>query len=94
MIAISWNCRGLRNLRVENAISHLVREKDLGVLFPVETKQFVDEMKKLQDDLRYQSMLAVPSIQKSGGLAMLWKEEVNLHIQTYDQRGRCFCIVG
>ena len=91
MIAISWNCRGLRSLRVENAISHLVREKDLGVLFLVETKQFVDEV---QDDLRYQSMLAVPSIQKSGGLAMLWKEEVNLHIQTYDQRGRCFCIVG
>ena len=91
MIAISWNCRGLRSLRVENAISHLVREKDLGVLFLVETKQFVDEV---QDDLRYQSMLAVPSIQKSGGLAMFWKEEVNLHIQTYDQRGRCFCIVG
>ena len=91
MIAISWNCRGFRSLRVENAISHLVREKDLGVLFLVETKQFVDEV---QDDLRYQSMLAVPSIQKSGGLAMLWKEEVNLHIQTYDQRGRCFCIVG
>ena len=80
MIAISWNCRELRNLHVENAISHLVREKDLGVLFLVETKQFVDEMKKLQDDLRYQSMLAVPSTQKSGGLAMLWKEEVNLHI--------------
>lgn len=91
MIAISWNCRGFRSLRVENAISHLVREKDLGVLFLVETKQFVDEV---QDDLRYQSMLAVPSIQRSGGLAMLWKEEVNLHIQTYDQRGRCFCIVG
>ena len=30
-------------------------------------------------------MFVVPSIRKSGGLAMLWKAEVNLDIQTYDQ---------
>ena len=28
-------------------------------------------------------MLAVPSIRRNGGLALLWMEEVNLHIQTF-----------
>ena len=30
-------------------------------------------------------MLAVPCLERRGGLAMLWKNEVDLHIQTYTQ---------
>lgn len=67
----NWNCWGLRNLYEEKAISHLVRGKSIKVLFLMETKQSVHEMKKLQENLRYQSVLAVPSIRRSGGLAML-----------------------
>ena len=28
-------------------------------------------------------MLSVPCVRKASGLAMLWKEKVDLHIQTY-----------
>ena len=49
----------------------------------METKQSVEEMRKIQANLPYRYMLVVPSIQRKGGLALLWKEEVNLHIQTY-----------
>ena len=45
----------------------------------------VDELKKIQTELRYNNMLAVPSIHRAGSLAMLWKEEITLHIQTYFQ---------
>ena len=45
----------------------------------------VDEMKKIQTDLRYNNMLAIPYIHRAGNLAMLWKEETTLHIQTYSQ---------
>ncbi|KAK9988296.1 hypothetical protein SO802_028535 [Lithocarpus litseifolius] len=40
-------------------------------------------MKRIQNDLHYHSMLVVSSEGRSGGLAMLWKDETNLHIQTY-----------
>ena len=30
-------------------------------------------------------MLVVPCLGRRGGLAMLWKEEVDLNIQTYNQ---------
>ena len=49
----------------------------------METKQSVEEMRRIQADLPYCCMLAIPSEQRRGGLALLWKEDVKLHIQTY-----------
>ena len=83
MIFLSWNYRGVGNLRAVTVLSHLVREKTPHVLFLMETKQTIEEMKKIQEDLRYNAMLAVPCIRRTGGLAMLWKSEVSLDIQTY-----------
>ena len=83
MIVLSWNCQGLRNLCAVTVLSHLVREKAPHVLFLMETKQIVEEMKKIKADLRYDGMLAVPCVRRVGGLAMLWKSEVLLDIQTY-----------
>ena len=53
----------------------------------METKQTVEEMRKVKEELHYQGGLVV-SCDRSrggtrGGLAMLWKDEVNLHIQNY-----------
>ena len=66
-----------------NALTFLVKEKVPNVLFLIETKQSVEEMKHIQNDLHYPSMLAVLSEGRSGGLAMLWTAETNLNIQTY-----------
>ena len=60
-----------------------MRGKAPNVLFLMETKQIVDEMKKIQVDLHYDSMLAIPCVRRANGLAMLWKDDVDLHVQTY-----------
>ena len=49
----------------------------------METKQSIDKMRQIQEGLPYRCMLAVSSIRRSGGLTMLWMEEVDLHIQTF-----------
>ena len=49
------------------------------------TKQTVEEMRQIQNDLQFDSMVAVPCLRRWGGLAMLWKADVDLHIQTYTQ---------
>ena len=72
MIILSWDCWGLGNQRTVEIFSHLVREKASKILFLMETKQQVDEMWEIQADLPYRCMLAVPSIRRSGGLAILW----------------------
>ena len=85
MIVLSWNCREFGNQHAVNVLSHLVREKAPSVLFLMETKQTVEEMRWIQGELHYDSMLAIPCLERRGGLAMLWKNEVDLHIQTYTQ---------
>ena len=45
-----------------NVLSHLMREKTLKVLFFMETKQSMEEMLRIQADLPYCCMLAVPSL--------------------------------
>ena len=83
MNLLSWNYRGLGNQRAIDVLSHLVREKDPKVVFLMETKRTVEEMRWIQADLPYRCTLAIPSIKRRGGLALMWKEEVDLHIQTF-----------
>ena len=84
MTILSWNCRGLGNQRVVKVLSHLVRVKAPKILFLMETKRTVEEMRSIQVDLPYDEMLAVPCLGRRGGLAMLWKEkEVKLHPNLY-----------
>ena len=49
----------------------------------METKKIVDEMTLIQADLHYATMLAVPFVRRAGGLAMMWKAGVDLHVQTF-----------
>lgn len=84
MIVLSWSCWGLRNL-CATVLSHLVREKAPDILFLMETKRTVEEMKTIQVNLHYHAMFVVPCICRAGGLAMLWKERVDLHVQNYTQ---------
>ena len=85
MIILSWNCRGFGNPCAVTVLSHLVREKSPNVLFLMKMKRTVDEMKTIQADLHYDAMLMVPCIRRVSGLAMLWKERVDLHVQNYTQ---------
>ena len=83
MKIMNWNFQGLGNQRAVDVLSHLVREKALKILFLMETKQSVSEMKQIQAGLPYRSMFMVPSIRRNGGLALLWMEEIELHVQTF-----------
>lgn len=90
---MSWNCRGLENSYAGAVLSHLVREKAPNFLFLMETKQTVDEMRQIQADIRYDNLLVVPCVHRAGGLAMLWKNEANLDIQTYSLNHIDACIM-
>ena len=83
MNLLSWNCRRLGNQTTVEVLSNLVMEKAPKILFLMEKKLSVVEMRKVQKDLPYRCMVVVPSVHRSGGLALLWMEEVELHVQTY-----------
>ena len=82
MIAISWNCQVLENRRAVQVLADLVRKKGPKILFLMETKLSVSEMKPIQQELQFDSMTAIPSVRRSGGIALLWKNEVPLTTYT------------
>lgn len=51
MSVISWNCRGLRNPLTVNAFHKVVMEEDPTLVFLMETKHDVAEMKRIQRKL-------------------------------------------
>ena len=83
MILFSWNCRGLGNLRTVHALQSLVKTQGPEVLFLMETKLNSREMESIQVLLGFNNMFVVPSHGRSGGLAMLWRQEVGLEIRNY-----------
>jgi hypothetical protein len=64
----------------------MVKQKKPAMVFLMETKIRGDEMELIQLKLGIPNMFVVDCIGKSGGLALLWDEDVTLDIQNYSQR--------
>ncbi|XP_030946004.1 uncharacterized protein LOC115970518 [Quercus lobata] len=86
MSAISWNYRGLGNPLTVNALQKVVLEKDPTLVFLMETKFDVSEMDGIKRKIERQQGLVVPSIKRAGGLALLWKNSLQVDILTYSPR--------
>uniref|UniRef100_A0A2N9GNM8 Reverse transcriptase domain-containing protein n=1 Tax=Fagus sylvatica TaxID=28930 RepID=A0A2N9GNM8_FAGSY len=78
-----WNCRGLGNPKAIRALHEMVQSKVPSILFLIETKMDNSEMTVVRSRLGFHNALIVPSMGRSGGLAMLWKDDVELAIQSY-----------
>ena len=86
MSLISWNCRGLGNLRTVRDLCQMVKEKRPNFLFLMETKRSKIKMEVIRSQLGYAGMFVVDPVGKSGGLALLWREVNELEIQNYSRR--------
>ena len=77
-----WNVRGLRNQSTVQELAKLVRAQDISVVFLAET--WVDEvrLKQLCDDLRFDEKWAVNRITRVKGLALLWKNYVEIDMDS------------
>ena len=83
MSLLSWNCHGLGNRRTVCALVKVINKQDPNIVFLIETKSGLDWMLKIRDWCKYKNGLIVPSRGSSGGLALFWKQEIRLDIQTY-----------
>ena len=85
MIALCWNCRGLGTPRSVRALRECVRRWDPKVVFLSETKKNIAGMKRVKVKLDFVNGFYVQREGKGGGLAMLWRKEINLEIKSYSK---------
>ena len=83
MSTLAWNCRGLGNRRTVRALEKVVSSEDPNFIFLMETKLVVTEMDGIKEGLNQSQGLVVPSKGRSEGLALLWKKELKVSVQTF-----------
>lgn len=64
-------------------MSRFIRTYNPHILFLSETKKNSLEMERLRVIWNFDNYLAVNSIGKSGGLALLWMNDLPLEVQSY-----------
>lgn len=71
---------GVRNQRSIQALKKVLRAKDPSFVFLMETKLHSDIMNGMKYGLGYSQGVAVSSNGKSGGLSLLWKPSIKVHV--------------
>ena len=61
MSIISWNCRGLGNLRTVRALQKVINKEDLTIVFLMETKLDLEWIRKVTEWCKFKNGLIVPS---------------------------------
>ena len=86
MKILSWNCRGLGNPRTIQSLGLLTKAKGPEVVFLMETKLWYKRAHLVAKKLNYEGCLVVEAIGRSGGLLLLWKQDVKVELLNYSQR--------
>ena len=81
MSIISWNCQGLENPRTVNAFKRPLKKKAPICVFLMETKLTTKQLNDMKQNYDYNQGLVVSSNGLSGGLALLWKPNTQVHVQ-------------
>ncbi|KAL0409763.1 UNVERIFIED_CONTAM: putative mitochondrial protein [Sesamum radiatum] len=84
MIVLSWNCRGLGTSSTVRKLGEVLREHHPAVVFLSETKCGHHRFESVKQQLGLFGV-CVPAIGRSGGLALLWQQEVNIQLRLFSR---------
>ncbi|PPR82021.1 hypothetical protein GOBAR_AA38692 [Gossypium barbadense] len=79
------NCRGLGNHAKLRELQQLLDANRPGLIFLSETKMSANNFRRVQYRCRLPNGLTVNSEGRSGGLALMWRDGMNVSIQNYSK---------
>ncbi|XP_042944769.1 uncharacterized protein LOC122278652 [Carya illinoinensis] len=85
MKSLSWNARGLGNPRGIRALHDLVKKEGPDIMFLQETKVSSRIMDRVKYQVGLHNCLTVDCEGRSGGLSLLWRQEVELTIKSFSK---------
>ena len=85
MKTVCWNVRGLCNPRAMSRLRRLIRERKPDLLFLSETKLKGARVDRLKWKLGFTNGFGVHAVGLSGGLQLLWNENVDVTIRSFSK---------
>ena len=85
MNLLCWNNRGLRNRKIVQELSDLVRAQDPSTVFLAETWLDETRLVGIHDSLHFGHYHGVSRVSHGGGLVLFWKRDLNLSIESSSQ---------
>ena len=83
MKLIAWNCRGLGNRRAVRELVDIVQAQGPMIIFLSETWSGRERMEWVRSQLKFDGCFTVPSTGWGGGLALLWKNEDMVWVDSF-----------
>nr|XP_048334847.1 uncharacterized protein LOC125423747 [Ziziphus jujuba var. spinosa] len=83
MKILSWNVRGLGNPRTFRAFTKMLKTQDPDIVFLMETKLLSRQLERLRLCSSMAGVFGVDRVGLSGGLALLWKQSLNVSIKSF-----------
>lgn len=78
----SWNCRGLANPWTFQDLYQLIKK----VVFLVATLLTMSKIETMKRKLGFDECFSIKLVERSGGLALMWKFEINLSVHYFSLR--------
>lgn len=85
MSCLVWNYRGLGNLRTEKELGVLVQAKDPSIMFIDKTWAGEARLKDIKRKLEFDNLFVIPQINRGGGLALLWRNSIDVNVETFSK---------
>ncbi|KAL4652403.1 hypothetical protein ACB092_01G230800 [Castanea dentata] len=82
MSCLSWNYHELGNPQTVDELVTLVGKKDPKVVFLMETKSYSEVIERVHRKIQFAHKFVIPRPNQGGGLALRWKEEIQMDVQT------------
>ena len=85
MRTLAWNCRGAGKAPTVRALKALIREESPEVVFIAKSKTKLHRIERIRSSIGFVDKFSVDPVGKSGGLAIFWKDGVDLEIVYSDK---------
>ena len=83
MNLLVWNCRGLGNRRAVDDLGEIIQAKDPEIVFLSETWSTKEHMEYIKLKLNFNGLFTVTNKAKGGGLALMWKNNSDVWVDSF-----------
>lgn len=73
-----WNCRGVGSSFTLSQLKDVIRLHSAYLIFLSETKNKKEKLERMKECLKYDNLVTVELVGTFGGLAMIWKMDINI----------------